>query len=285
MENKELSLVEIQQEMLNTVIKIDEICKLLNIKYSLAYGSLIGAIRHKGFIPWDDDLDIWMTKRDLDIFCEYCNSHCDEIKPFKLCSRGNTLNYAYNIPRFANLSYKYVNTDKHQAMFDIGIFVDIYPIEGYGNSKKTIKKLARKSIELNYLYDIYINPTSRSGGIKTLIKKVIFRALHIIYKDKYYLIQEEKFDRYIKKYSEQNCKYVGCVRWAPQNPVLHKRVDIFDKNGDLNVVEWDFEGVKLKVLKNYDVILKNSYGDYMQLPPEDERHPIHEYKIYKRLDM
>ena len=270
MGNKELSLVEIQQEMLNTVIKIDEICKLLNIKYSLAYGSLIGAIRHKGFIPWDDDLDIWMTKQDLDIFSEYCNSHSDEIKPFKLCNRGNTLNYAYNIPRFANLSYKYVNTDKHQAMFDIGIFVDIYPIEGYGDSKKEIKKLAEKSIKLNYLYDIYVNPNSRDGSIKTIIKKIIFCVLHMIYKNNYYLVQEKKFDRYIKRYAKQNCSYVGCVRWAPKTPVLHKRAEVFDENGCLNVIECDFEGEKLRILKNYDAILKNSYGDYMQLPPENE---------------
>lgn len=282
MKNNELSLVEIQKEMLNTAIKIDEICSELNIKYTLSFGSLLGAIRHNGFIPWDDDLDIWMTKSDLDVFAEYCEKNAEKIKPFKLCTRKNVNNYTYNIPRFANFDYKYVNTDSHQAMFDIGIFVDIYPIDGYGNSKETVNKMSHESKKLNCLYDIYINPNSRTSFINTIVKKCISFVLHLIYKDKYYLIQEKKFDKLISKYSSNDSKYVGSVRWEPGVPILHKRSDIFDENGQFNVIRHKFENVELYILKNYDVTLRKSYGDYMCLPPEDQRNPHHDYKVYKR---
>lgn len=279
MKCKELKLREIQQEMLNTIVKIDDICNILNIKYSLAYGSLIGAIRHSGFIPWDDDLDIWMTKYDLDIFMDYCDNHAEDIKPFKLCSRKNIENYSYNIPRFANLEYEYVNTDEHQAMFDIGIFVDIYPIEGHGDSVQEATEIFEKCKRLNRLYSIYINPNSRKNIINTIAKKIISFGLHAIYKDKYYIFQEKEFDNLLTPYSK--CKYVGCPRWT-SNMTLYKKSDVFDKDGNFKTIKHTFEGVELNILENYDSILKEAYGDYMQLPPEEERHPYHSYKIYKR---
>lgn len=282
MNKKELNLEEIQKEMLNTVLKIDEICDSLGIKYALAYGSLIGAIRHNDFIPWDDDIDIWMSKNDLDVFTDYCRSHKDEIQPFKLCDRSNVQNYSYNISRFSNFDFQYVNTDEHQQMFDIGVFVDIYPIESFGNSKAEAYKLAKKSFRLSQLYDIYINPNSRSNYISTVIKKLISFSLHAIYKDKYYLVQQQKMDKYIADYSISDSKYVGCARWTTQNPVLHNREDVFDVDGKLSVIKHEFSEKKLNILKNYDIILKNSYGNYMELPPEEKRHPHHDYRVFKR---
>lgn len=279
MEQIELTLQDIQQEMFNVVIKIDEICKELNIKYSLAYGSLIGAIRHGGFIPWDDDLDIWMTKRDLDIFTNYCIKHEDDIKPFKICTRKNTKNYSYNIPRFANIDYKYVNTDIYQSMFDLGIFVDIYPIEGYGDSIQEAKKIFKQCDYLNKLYYIYISPFSKKNKINTFIKKIISFGLHLIYKDEYYLHQEKKFDNLLKKYS--NCDFVGCPRWTP-NMVLYKRNDVLDLNGELKTVKHVFNNCYLDIIENYDQVLKADYGNYMELPAEKDRAPHHSYKIYKR---
>ncbi len=282
MEKQELTLKEIQSEMLNVVLKIDEICNCLNIKYSLAYGSLIGAIRHNGFIPWDDDLDIWMAREDLDKFVEYCKTHIEELYPYRLCDRSNTENYSYNIPRFANFDFEYINTDPHQAMFDIGIFVDIYPIEGYGETKKQSLNLAKKMVRMNNLYDIYINPNSRTSVINSFIKKIISKLLHIIYKGKFWVILERKYRQYVTKYISPTCKYVGCVCWESKSPFLNERNDIFDEQGHLKIIKHDFECLNLNVLLNYDIVLKNQYGNYMELPPVECRAPHHDYKIYKR---
>lgn len=281
MVKKELTLKEIQTEMLKTMIKIDEICEFLHINYSLAYGSLIGAIRHDGFIPWDDDLDIFMSKKDLDIFSDYCLKHETEIFPFKLCRRDNVKNYSYNIPRFANLNFEYVNTDKYQSMFEIGVFVDIYPIEGFGNNEDEAQQIFDQCKRLNRLYYIYINPLSRKNFINTFLKKIISKMLHIIYKNNYFIHQEKKFDKILSSYSDLNCNYVGNVRWAILM-VLLDRNKVFDGSGNLKVIKHKFEDVELNILENYDYVLKKIYGNYMQLPPENERYPYHEYKIFRR---
>lgn len=281
MSNQELSLQEIQHEMLNVVLKIDELCRLLNIRYCLAYGSLIGAIRHNGFIPWDDDMDIWMTKKDLDIFTDYCLSHEEELRPFKLCSRRNVKNYSYYIPRFANFDFKYVNTDPHQAQFDIGVFVDIYPIEGYGNTDEIAKKQWKKCTTSAKLYDIYINPNSKIW-YKSIIKKIICAGLHILHPGNYCQYQEKMLDKYLAEYAIANCKYVGCVRWDPQRPSRFNKDDVFEENGTLKTIKHAFSGVQLDIPKNYDSILKTHYGNYMQLPPEEQRNASHCYKIYRR---
>lgn len=121
MSHRKLELSEVQQEMLKNVLKIDEICKQLNLNYSLAYGSLIGAIRHNGFIPWDDDMDIWMSRKDLDIFVDYCRQHEELIKPYRICTRENTENYLYGIPRFVNVDFEYIDIDPNVPKIEMGI--------------------------------------------------------------------------------------------------------------------------------------------------------------------
>ena len=86
---KELSIEEIHEGTLGILKKIIEICDEINVNYFLAYGSLIGAVRHGGFIPWDDDLDIVMLRPDYEIFNQYCLKHERELYPFKLINRKN----------------------------------------------------------------------------------------------------------------------------------------------------------------------------------------------------
>ena len=82
--NRELSLEEVHKETLNVLKKIDEICEHNDIKYSIMYGTLIGYMRHNGFIPWDDDMDVCMLRPEYDKFVAYCNEHEEELYPFKL---------------------------------------------------------------------------------------------------------------------------------------------------------------------------------------------------------
>ena len=83
---KTLNMEEIHEVALGILKKIDEITAKLDLQYFLAYGTLIGAVRDHGFIPWDDDVDIMMFRKDYDIFAEYCISHEKEISPYRLCS-------------------------------------------------------------------------------------------------------------------------------------------------------------------------------------------------------
>ena len=176
---KPLPLKEIQKESLVVLLKIDDICKKNGWNYCLAYGTLLGAVRHKGFIPWDDDVDIWMPRKDFDLFCEWCKEHSDEIKPFSLASRGRTKNYYYGIPRFSNLSFKYVSTFGSEKEFELGTFVDIYPLDNACDSNKKTERLFKRIKFLNKSASAYVNIKSIFGLKHSIIKFILYIATHI----------------------------------------------------------------------------------------------------------
>ena len=139
---KELTLPEIHEATLEILDKFIEICETNNIDYFVVYGSLIGVVRHQGFIPWDDDFDVGMLRGEFDRFCEYCHSHEKEMYPFKLLDRTNTPNYPFNIPRLCDLRYR-METDLIPDV-GMGTFIDVYPFDGMGNDPSISKKLRMK---------------------------------------------------------------------------------------------------------------------------------------------
>lgn len=274
MNNKELTLDEIQQESLKILVKIDEICRKINIKYVLAYGTLIGAVRHKGFIPWDDDVDIMMPRQDFIKFQEYFSQHEEELKPLKICSRDNVKNYEFYISRVSNMDFKYINTIKRKPDIDMGTFVDIYPIDNFGNDESA-KNVVEKIAKINTDYGLYLSGISNTELYKTIIKY----PLHIIERIKkgkdYQLRVNQEIDEIIKNSFSDTDKYVGVPAWIFRF-VQYKR-EWMD-----NLIEMDFEGHKFFVPEKYDEILTLEYGDYMKLPPENQRKPHHDYKIIRR---
>ena len=138
--NRELSLEEVHKETLNVLKKIDEICEHNDIKYSIMYGTLIGYMRHNGFIPWDDDMDVCMLRPEYDKFVAYCNEHEEELYPFKLMSKYTADDYPFNLQRFCDTRFKMVKTD---GLSDagMGLFIDIYPLDALGNLNNRLTKL------------------------------------------------------------------------------------------------------------------------------------------------
>ena len=147
--NRELSLEEVHKETLNVLKKIDEICEHNDIKYSIMYGTLIGYMRHNGFIPWDDDMDVCMLRPEYDKFVAYCNEHEEELYPFKLMSKYTADDYPFNLQRFCDTRFKMVKTD---GLSDagMGLFIDIYPLDALGNVKNGAKKQIEKKIRINF---------------------------------------------------------------------------------------------------------------------------------------
>ena len=139
---EELSLREIQLAELEVLLRFDEICKNNNYKYFLSCGTLLGAIRHKGFIPWDDDVDVMMPREDFQKFCAWIIANPQ--KDLEFCSRANTPNYVYGIPRLSDKRYRYISNKTNMKNIEIGAFIDIYPIDSFGSSLEYAKVLSKK---------------------------------------------------------------------------------------------------------------------------------------------
>lgn len=273
MNQQPLTLEEIHKETLEILKKIIVICDELKINYFLAYGSLIGAVRHQGFIPWDDDLDLIMLRPDYDKFLQYCTEHEQMLLPYKLMGRHNTPGFPFNISRFCDMRYKMVSDEITDA--GMGMFIDIYPFDGAGSEPDDVmKKTGKKRLfYLNCAFSAlrkHYHPSSK-GLLHNLIKFPGHCFARIMGAD-FFLDRLEKFK---DTFPLEESKYVICMVW--DWPIRLKEKKHFEEFTYL-----PFEGIQVKVPKEYDAVLRSSYGDYMQLPPEDQRVPHHEYSLYRK---
>lgn len=276
-DNEALTLPEIQQEALKVLLKLDSLCKEHSWNYCITYGTLLGAIRHNGFIPWDDDVDVFMPRKDFDEFCKWCEENNDLIKPFKLCNCKTVKDYPFGLPRLSNMDFKYVTTSKYLKEFDIGVFVDIYPLDNYCNSKKEGNHLIKKIRKVNKTRYMFLCGTAVSGGIvKSILKKTYHRFLQIYYPKNYPELSVEETRNRILKLTSENDEFVGCPAWTDG-------CYQFKKEWFSEFVKYKFENYEFYIPSGYEEFLKYLYGDYMQLPPEEKRVPYHDYKIIKRV--
>ena len=273
MENGELRLQEIQRASLEILKDVDVFCRNNSIKYFVFFGTLIGAVRHKGFIPWDDDVDIAMLREDYDKFID----EYGEKGKYRIINYTNESSSPYMISRVSDDTYS-LKSD-YGPEYRIGAFIDIYPMDGLGNNFSEIRKYMKlskrfsrglgKSLERNVF-----------GAVKEThngIKKWLLLATYIVPKIKgacYYrnkLIELHKMSIKIEE-----SKYVGCIIWN----LVEK--ECYEKKWLEGTCDLDFEEIKVCAPKQYDTILRHNYGDYMELPPERERIAHHYYSIYKQ---
>ena len=273
MNQQPLTLEEIHKESLDNQKKIMAICDELEINYFLAYGSLIGAVRHQGFIPWDDDLDLIMLRPDYEKFLKYCAEQEQALFPYKLMGRHNTPGFPYNIARFCDLRYRMVSDEITDA--GMGMFIDIYPFDGAGVERDdAMKKTGKK--HLFYLNCALTALRKRyHGSGRGLLFNLIKFPAHCFARRMGADFFLDKLEKLKDTFSLEESKYVVCMVWDwPIKPKEKKHFEEF--------TYLPFEGIQVKVPKEYDAVLRSSYGDYMQLPPEEQRVPHHEYCLYRK---
>ncbi len=260
--NRELSLAEIKQMSVDILIDIHEFCVKNNIKYSLAYGTLLGAIRHKGFIPWDDDIDIWMPREDYDRFMK-----------------------TYSSPRYKQV-YKYPGSDvptcfgkvydSHTVLIENvnhsmshGLFVDIFPIDylpQYGIDK--IRKDLKRLHQIRVVKEVRLSPT-RSFSRNALLAVLKTLTLPKCYKN------------VIKKIGEIIASCPRGTRMTDYNEYTNYRLE-FNNQSFESLIDVPFEKYSFKAIKDYDRVLTMCYGDYMKLPPKEQQITHHAYDAYMK---
>ena len=258
MNNNEIleQLKKIETDMLKEFISI---CEKLNLKYYLAYGTLIGAIRHKGFIPWDDDIDVVMPRKDYEIFLEKAQALLPE--HLFLQHIGTEPEYMTPFAKIRNSNTTFMQKSDMKYNINHGVFIDIIPLDFCPDSEKEFEKIMAKKKR----YDFRINSSFDYGTVKNRNTKIKIALYKLLYPSlKAVKIKREKL---YKSVSETNQFTVYCFLkpWLNTAPV-----EWFGEG-----VEVDFEGLKAIVPKGYHEWNTQLYGDYMQLPPLSEQVPHH----------
>lgn len=259
-----LSLDEIKSVELEILKYVVSICDKHKLKYFLAYGTLIGAIRHKGFIPWDDDVDIVMPREDYNRLLEIMRNEKGQYECLIPLENGYFYEFAKVID--TNTSVQEISTIKARC----GVWIDIFPMDGLNRNDKLSYFLL---ILCNRCRAAAVNKCfpHRTSGIFILAEYLFWKVCRLI-GFKPFLRLSLKLSQ---KYKYDDCDIVGYASSYPAHNKYLKK-DWFAES-DFAV----FENVKFRIPVGYHEYLTTQYGDYMQLPPENKRvsHHMEAYRI------
>ena len=257
MNNQELSIREVQLSCIEMVRAFDAFCRKHNITYYLSGGTMLGAIRHRGFIPWDDDVDIMMPRKDYEKLLKIGFEH----DRFRIQNLNNSPEYARPWSRITDthteqISQVYFKGDTY------AVFIDVMPMDGLPESAFKTKLHYKRMRFLDALNKgakrAFIEENERMAFLKRMAMKLIgvkgARKIAI------------RIDKLAQKWPFEGSKYRGVSVVSHYGVKEKLKAEVFDQT-----IEVEFEGMQLMLFSGYESYLKNIYGDYMKLPPEEKR--------------
>lgn len=257
MENFE-RLKSIELSMLKEFIAI---CDKHKLRYFIVGGTLLGAIRHKGFIPWDDDIDVGMPRKDYNEFIKVAQN---ELSDGLFLQNGKTdTNFPLNFTKIRNSNTTFIESTMKNIDMNHGVYIDIFPLDGY--KKSIFRKVMRK------IYNGKIGMVYGDKPKQTIKRKIKNLLINIFNKD--YRTARDKLDLLYSKYDFDKRETVVnyCGSYGDREIVPRS---IFEED-----VKLSFEGLTVNAPKDYSKYLTLIYGNYMELPPIEERVVRHTTEI------
>lgn len=257
-------LRQLQLTMLETLKVFDTFCRKHDIKYSLYAGSLLGAVRHKGFIPWDDDLDVCMSRAEYERFIDLWEREKPE--GYILQNKENTPAYWQSFSKIRKDHTTFLQEEREAGKYHTGIFLDIFPLDRMPNGKLNRMLYKWHCMKYQLLTREFVPP--KAGTITRLGSAVILACTPKG-------CREEVRQNTLKKITRYNDRHDLEIAAIETMASLRKPFapDMLDAYVDL-----PFEDGKFMCFAGWDDHLRRKFGDYMQLPPEEERawrhHPI-----------
>lgn len=256
---RKMQLVE-----LDMIIELDRVCRKHNINYVLVGGSLLGAVRHKGYIPWDDDADIAMLREDYNKFKENIHELNPEICYFQ--DHETDPEYRWGYGKLRRTNTKYIRVGQEHLKCQTGIFIDIFPMDDIP-----------KHIPFQMLQDFHcfclrkilwseVGKVTEKGFMKYWYKLLSCIPPKLVY---------SQLRWYTKKSKNNSTNKVRTLLF-PAAGKLYRKSALPDRYGMpkkwfLDRIKFEFENYYFYGTKDYDSILKHFYGEYMKLPPENKR--------------
>ncbi|WP_302491207.1 LicD family protein [Megasphaera sp.] len=263
---KKLSSAEIKKIEVEILSDIVSFCQRNQLRVYLSGGTLLGAIRHHGFIPWDDDIDVCMPRMDYEKFIRSFQSEKEYFQVQSLLTPNFSAPFAKVIDLRTSIKSEFSNRD-----IDQHLWVDVFPVDGLPESLEEVKKIYAKC---NYYRNIYLLTDATLGKGKTKIRKYlkyILKPLANLYGKKRCC---DKIEAIAKSYPYETCEYVGAITWGLYGAGERMLKSEFEKT-----VMVEFEGRQFPTFSCWDSYLKGLYKDYMQLPPVEKRR-THDMEVY-----
>lgn len=269
---RKLETQELKSACYSVLCAVAEVCEQNGISYSLTGGTLIGAVRHQGFIPWDDDIDIMLPRPDYDRFIQIVKAGSFDFD--LLCDEICVDNYWYPFAKACHKNTLLVEQGITESGCKLGVYVDIFPVDGAGNALWAAK-LRTSAFQFLHGLRLTANWTSfRRSKLRPWYYEPPRYLCYLLSK----ILGKKRIirwvDRVMRGKSFEHSAYAGrLVGDFGAKEVMEKGV--FSRT-----VKLPFEGRQFSAIADYDIFLTSLYGDYMQLPPEEKRKSHHEFEAY-----
>ncbi|CUS26954.1 hypothetical protein FC70_GL000121 [Paucilactobacillus oligofermentans DSM 15707 = LMG 22743] len=266
--------VDSKKIILGLLREFDSICRNNNIEYSLSGGTLLGAIRHKGFIPWDDDGDVMLTRKNYEKIKYILNNR--HLENMEFLSEEN-VGYYYLFSKLSDSRTRLeVQLPQDMQIQSMGIFIDIFPIDKIPVEQKELKEYSFQLIQMHndMKFSIPGYYYFNSNPFKQFVKYILrFNKYSKLTKKNTKDIQN-RLKNMLTKYDTTNALNAGFLLSE-----YHEK-EIVPYSTFLNYKDVTFEGTTLRIITAYDIYLHALYGDYMQLPSKKQRDVKHAYRSF-----
>lgn len=258
---------KIQLTELSILRELDRICQKCKISYIIDSGTLLGAVRHEGFIPWDDDIDIKMLRRDYEKFCNICK---DELgKKYFLQTYRTDKGYRWGYARILRKGTVFIRAGHQSLKSETGIFIDVFPCDNMPEGKAALFLCNALSLVCRKM--LYSEVGAKSAPF--FAKRLGFVCLDLLPKKWAYYGLEKIADYCGRKETGK----VRCYAWGSKEETVGQKREWFENTCDIC-----FEGLMVKAPAKKEEVLTYYYGkDYMTPPPEEERQPKHTAEYIK----
>jgi lipopolysaccharide cholinephosphotransferase len=268
-----IDIDELKLIQLNLLNEFDCYCKKYGLRYYLAYGSLIGAIRHNGYIPWDDDIDLMMPRYDYDKLVLEFNNHCEK-KEIRLLHQSIDEDYYLPMAKLVNTNTVIKENIDSDIDFEIGVYIDIFPLDNLSDDLNEARKRIKRGLRYNMLWilkTVKLNPKrALTKNLVLLISKIPLKFMSV----SEILVKLEQFCKIKKDVNFTN--YVGVMTGLTES----NDTKIFKKEWFKEEVKVKFESAEYPAPAGMHLLLSNIYGDYMKLPPKEQQISHHSFSAW-----
>ena len=249
---------ELRHIQMGILDDVHRFCETHGIRYFLSSGTLIGAVRHHGYIPWDDDIDIYMPRADYERFMTEYDGGTD----YRVLNPRKEKDYYYTFAKVVDLRTRMVESETKG--FEIGVYMDIFPVDYVSDNLQERERVFKLK---HLLYKIRRCKIAHENPLHSRLAYLCYRCL---------LVSVGMLNRWIERLIILKQPTATVCNMTEAGP---KMKGCFPAEDIASSVDIDFEGRRYKTMVGYQDYLTRTYGDYMQLPPEDQR-VTHKFEAY-----